>query len=290
MTHTIDTRQPAQVAVACRPGSGAPVRARAERMAERLGVDLLDSASDAPENLSFVIVVDVGGVELAPRPSVLTRLGLHRRTAGPRLAFGEVLGAWQRRALASGSELLARALGRPPGTEAVVVDATAGLGDDGLLMAALGWRVLWIERHPVLAAMLALALETARAEVLAPGQASILARIELMHGDGKNLLPAVPPPAAIYLDPMYPQGARRGEANKRLRLLRVLVGDDTDAETLLHVALTVGAARVVVKRPQRAGRCVGEPPVRTVAGRAVRFDVYQARRPKGLGSMESVHG
>lgn len=54
-----------------------------------------------------------------------------------------------------GRELLVRAA-RVHGIDApVAVDATAGLGEDSLLLAAAGFSVTLIERDPVIAALLA---------------------------------------------------------------------------------------------------------------------------------------
>ncbi|MBO5666343.1 MAG: class I SAM-dependent methyltransferase, partial [Firmicutes bacterium] len=60
------------------------------------------------------------------------------------------------------------------------VDATAGLGEDSLLLAAAGFQVTLFERNPVIAQLLADALERAK-EI--PELAPIVARMTLRNED-----------------------------------------------------------------------------------------------------------
>ena len=49
---------------------------------------------------------------------------------------------------------IAKAVGLNKGATPVVLDATAGLGRDGFVLASLGCKVILHERHPVVAALL----------------------------------------------------------------------------------------------------------------------------------------
>ena len=66
-----------------------------------------------------------------------------------------------------------------------LIDATAGLGHDSLLIAALGAQVQLIERHPILYTLLEDAL--ARAQ-LDPYLAPIAARMRLIYSDAAGYL------------------------------------------------------------------------------------------------------
>ena len=52
-------------------------------------------------------------------------------------------------------QVIAKAVGLNKGATPVVLDATAGLGRDGFVLASLGCKVILHERHPVVAALLA---------------------------------------------------------------------------------------------------------------------------------------
>lgn len=167
---------------------------------------------------------------------------------------------------------LARAIGpRRGGDMPRVLDATAGLGEDAWLLAAWGCAVLCCERQPMIAAMLDDAI--ARAAAMMPDVAS---RLTVVTGDARQAdLGRLPPFDVIYLDPMFPAGRKTLE-RRPLRLLRLLAGDDADADELLAWALHTAARRVVVKRPRKAPFLAGREPMVAHAGKAVRWDVYTA--------------
>jgi len=159
-----------------------------------------------------------------------------------------------------------------------VIDATAGLGEDAWLLAAIGCEVTAVERQPVIAALLDDALARAAAT-----HSDTAARITLRHTSAIDWLTqaAYPqPPArradAIVIDPMFPLG-RKAKERKPMRVLRLLAGDDEDAPRLLAAALATGVHRVCVKRPLRAPaieHTEGRDPDVVYKGKAVRFDVY----------------
>lgn len=177
-----------------------------------------------------------------------------------------------RRARLTRRQPLARALGRKTRT---VVDATAGLGQDAARLAAAGYRVIAIERHAAVAALLRDGLRRAQRD---PPLARVLGdRLTVLYGDARAILPGLHPrPDAVYIDPMFPSKRRASAAaRKELRLLRELVGADADARELLEVGLRC-APRVVVKRPDDAAPLAPEPTV-SFPGKLVRYDVYLAR-------------
>ena len=152
----------------------------------------------------------------------------------------------------------------------LVVDATAGYGDDALLIARMGYRTIAIERVPVLCALLENGFE--RAKQLVPSL-----DIKLICGNAKEELPQMQPvPKVVYLDPMYPPGRKPSvKTTRRINVLRDIAGDDDNAEELLKIALKVCSKRTVVKRPQFAPSLMSERLSFQFKGKMVRYDVYQ---------------
>lgn len=166
---------------------------------------------------------------------------------------------------------LARAVGRRARN---IVDVTAGLGDDALLLAALGYRVTAIERCPIVGALLRDGIMRAYAD---RKLATVLhQRFTLIIGEASELLAGLDPvPDTIYMDPMFPPKRKRSAlARKSVRVLRELVGDDEDAPQLLQFCLRHAKQRVVVKRPHYAEPLMERPSL-SYSGKLVRYDVYR---------------
>lgn len=237
---------------------GPPVAAAA--LAAALGVPLLDAAPPGPG------LVAEWGTRLAVRP-------LERGAPRPlAVDFGNIAFRRRLREATPRREPLARALGLHRRRLDRVVDGTGGLGRDAMILAWLGVEVLVVERHPLLARMLEDGLTRARAE---PDLAAAARRIRLRVGDTTDLLrQAAEPIPAIYLDPMYPAGPRRGGPAREAQILQRLVPPPDDEAELLAAALASGG-RVVVKRPRKARPLNGRTPHHAIEGRAVRFDVYE---------------
>ncbi len=206
------------------------------------------------------------------------RLELHlagRRPQGPvsvELAAGGV--AHRLRYGGGRGQDLARAAGFAPGRVPSVLDATAGLGRDTFVLAALGATVLAVERSPVIRALLENGLQRAAA---VPGLDEVLARIRLVGGDAAEVMAALPEgerPDTVYLDPMYPERRKGAAVKKEMRLFRFVVGDDPDADRLLPVARHCALRRVAVKRPRLAPLLAGVEPQGRIVGRSTRFDLY----------------
>ena len=179
---------------------------------------------------------------------------------------------------------LCRAAGLKHGRRPTVCDATAGLGEDTWLLAAAGCRVTALERQPVVHALLTDALR--RAQHFAPDVAD---RITLPPCvDAADWLTSLadptriiePPPTArpfdvVMLDPMFPGHAKRKTAERKpMRILRLLAGEDADADRLWPAAYAAASRRVIVKRPAPPPPLAGQTPAVTHAGKGLRFDVY----------------
>lgn len=169
-------------------------------------------------------------------------------------------------------QALPRAVGMKSGPVPHVVDATAGLGRDGFLLASLGAQVTLIERSAQMHGLLADALAYAKAAD--EDIAEIIGRMTLLHGDARDLLPDLSP-EVVLIDPMHPP--RKGSAlvKQEMRLLRDIVGTDGDAGELMQVALNCASKRVVLKWPLRANSMAGLPAFsHQILGKSTRYDVF----------------
>ncbi|MCF6272211.1 MAG: class I SAM-dependent methyltransferase [Rhodobacteraceae bacterium] len=165
---------------------------------------------------------------------------------------------------------LPKAVGLKNGAMPHVVDATAGLGRDAFLLASLGARVTLIERSARVHALLATALEKAKASNVA----EIVARMDLLFGDAKDLLPGLLPDV-VLVDPMHPPRGNSALVKQDMRQLRAVVGEDPDALELMKVALESARKRVVLKWPRKAKGLAGLPaPSHTISGKSTRYDVW----------------
>lgn len=179
------------------------------------------------------------------------------------------------------SEMLVRACGVPnDGSAWRLVDATAGLGRDGYLLAVCGATVTLVERHPVLQLLLDDALASLR-----QAQPEVCARLQLQRGEAIAFLetfrgqPEAARPQVVYCDPMFPTREKSAAAGGDMQVLHEMIGATPDDGELLGAALHAATRRVVVKRPLRAAALAAPGlekihPSYALEGRASRFDVY----------------
>lgn len=195
-----------------------------------------------------------------------------------RLSFTHGPQAWRQQQGGGRQEAVVRALGIAKGFRPSVLDATAGLGRDGMMLAHAGCHVYLLERHPAVHALLDQAVVHAqqderignwvqqRVEVLPRGS---LIDTAVLSGAFQELKPE-----AIYLDPMFPERGKTAAVKKDMQMLQALVGDDSDANELLPAALALASHRVVVKRPVSAPFLSGQQPSSQITTKKHRFDVY----------------
>ncbi|QER40450.1 rRNA methyltransferase [Acinetobacter suaedae] len=183
------------------------------------------------------------------------------------------------------SEMLARAcqLSEKPN----LLDATAGLGHDSLLMAHLGAAVHLVERNPILFSLLEDAHHQAKQDAFLQSAAS---RIQLVFADSASHLQQLKLQNqsidVVYLDPMFPQRdqnqqaiKKQAQVKKQMQLLHLLLPEDGEmdlGDELLDLARQV-AKRVIVKRPRHAVFLADQTPDHQWLGDACRFDAYFSR-------------
>ena len=233
--------------------------AQAQQLAERLGLRCVSDWQADPEQQYLHYVDQRLSLGLSPAA----------RQHPVCVDFAE---QWRTRH--RGKELLLKAIGgRREGL--TVIDATAGLGRDSLLLASYGAQVVLCERQPVVAALLADGLRRGRLDA---DSAPLVSRMSLAEGSAVDYLNAAgeqPLADVVYLDPMFPESGKSARVKKEMQLFHQLVGPDADADVLLAAALTAARHRVVVKRPPKAPVIDGpRAPQFSIKGKAVRFDVY----------------
>ena len=231
--------------------AGDPASAQAAAaLAEQIGVP----QSDAPGD-NLTLLVDQEGVSL-------TGFGLRvrgdfeqmlRRVSGGRLHH----------------EMLVK-IAKTKSAHPIAVDATAGMGEDALLLAAAGYEVILFEQDAVIAALLRDAMQRAAKH---PVLREMVGRMRLIEGDSITLMPSVVRrPDLVYLDPMFPERRKSGLINKKLQLLQKLERPCAAEEELLQAALSVHPKRIVIKRPLKGAYLAGRKPGYSVKGKSIRYD------------------
>lgn len=268
--HFHPTGMTISLTVTCTPDNDKALQLKAQTLAESLYPNGKQpkEASTAVSNDHFLLVYTAKGLELQTLNPETKRYTttlyidfVHGNTGYRRLHGGGI------------HQPLARAAGLKSGVRPSIVDATAGLGIDGFILASLGCKVTMIERSSVIGALLNDGLQRAASH---PATKDIvIQRLQLLIGNSREIITTLPEqPATIYLDPMYPHSNKSALNKKEMRIIRALVGDDQDAAALLESALQIATNRVVVKRPKGAPELNARRPTHIVEMKNSRFDVY----------------
>jgi 16S rRNA (guanine1516-N2)-methyltransferase len=159
-----------------------------------------------------------------------------------------------------------------PSSGLKILDATAGWGRDAGVLASYGARVHMFERNPIMASLLADALEHAEEKLKQVLSLSTMdTKLYLQELSERDY------PDIVYIDPMHPVRQKSALVKKDMQALQTLLGTDEDALALLSMAITKVKQRVVVKWPQKLPPLL--PPDLSLPGKTVRFDVYLAKGP-----------
>lgn len=236
----------------------ASLLARAATLASELAVPLLRKR---PES-GLVLRVDADGLALGTAdmaPAHMLRGDFTRML--PRLRPDRL-----------GRELLVRAarIRRVTTQTPVALDATAGLGEDALLLAAAGFVVHLYEYNPLIAALLADALDRAQA---VPELAILVGRLRLHREDSLAAMQRLEfRPDIVLLDPMFPVRQKSAKVRKKLQLLQQVEAPCTDETALVQTALALRPCKVLVKRPLKGPPLAGLKPACAFPGKTIRFD------------------
>lgn len=153
----------------------------------------------------------------------------------------------------------------------MAIDATAGLGEDSLILAAAGYNVTLLEHNPVIADLLEDALQQAAAD---PALSEIAGRMHLVRADSIAFMSEFegPSPDLIYLDPMFPEKQKNSLTGKKLQMFQMLEIPCGNEEQLLQAALDLQPKRIVIKRPLKGPHLAGRKPSYAITGKTVRYD------------------
>ena len=153
-----------------------------------------------------------------------------------------------------------------------IVDATAGLGYDAFILASIGAKVTLIERSEKMYDILQNGINEG---VAFGGEIErIINRMDLLLGDSKDILVKLSP-EVVMIDTMYKDRKKTALVKNNMRLVREIVGPDSDYVELLEIALNCAKNRVVLKQPRYAD------PIREIRkcshqilGKTIRYDVF----------------
>jgi len=179
---------------------------------------------------------------------------------------------------------------RPLRKGGIILDGTAGLGNDSWLLANFGYQVIAVEKNPLIFALLRESLSQAAIDypeitrclrIENANTQDILERLIHRQKDpnmvDNSIWDYLRAPDVIYLDPLFPKEQHKKKAVKKsMCFLRAVLRDETMELSLLHKALAVAKKRVVLKRPLKSEIIsIGKvQPVHRAKGKAVRYDVY----------------
>ena len=174
---------------------------------------------------------------------------------------------WQKRHDEGKKQGLVRAC--RPRLGLTILDATAGWGRDAAVLASFGAQVILLERNPIMALLLADALE--QRDLYSKQRLAL----QLIVQDSNQYLEALAEknyPDVIYIDPMHPPRQKSALVKKDLQILQKLVSPDDEVAALIQLAKLRIKDRVVVKWPQGLKPLL--KPVGSIEGKTIRFDIY----------------
>ncbi len=197
----------------------------------------------------------------------LTLIGTHLNLGPLHLDFNQGALSQRLEKASIRNEALARAVGLHKKRDAHICDATAGIGREGCLLAALGAQITLVERSPIMVALLKDALERCEA----PWREGV----HLVAADSVDFLnTTLAEFDVIYLDPMFEVHSHKAQVKKEMQYLQALMGPQEDGDALFRVALSRNPWRIVVKRPLKAPSLLAQKPDFCLKLKTYRFDVY----------------
>ncbi len=219
---------------------------------------------------------------LLRQPAASDRLQLLWKQANEELKLEVTCATWianLQRGQAAKKGPLNQALGKKTRT---VFDASGGWGNDALLFAHQGLKVVSAERHPLMAMMLHQAMRTLSQALQRQALLNFsVPQIEFGKADTvyAALNAGTPERAAhtfdcVYFDPMFPPKRNKAaKSNKQMQFAQGLLHGDPDASATAAALLAQGVPRLVVKRPHYADPLL--PRVNTTfTANLVNYDVY----------------
>lgn len=151
-----------------------------------------------------------------------------------------------------------------------LIDATAGFGEDSLILAAAGFEVRLYEMDEIIAVLLQDCMERA---LEIPELKDAVGRMTLVCGDSVNAMKKLDyKPDIVLLDPMFPERQKSALIKKKFQLLQKLESPCSMEEELLESAEAAEPKRIVIKRPLKGPYLAGRKPSYSLEGKAIRYD------------------
>lgn len=253
-------------------------------LGKQLGIDVIvGQEKDISQQYSIILRKDSTGLSLLQNTS---------KSASPtKVDFLDHKLAYRRRT-AGKSQGIARAVGVKKLDYPSILDATAGLGKDALILASLGCSVTLLERSPVVHAMLLDGFVRARAsedsDICNIIERMHLINIEALLWFEKIRAGEVEQPDVIFIDPMFPPRKKSARVKKDIFMLQQILPAEENLSELLRSALDSAGQRLVVKRPGSKTINAELQPDFQVQGKASHFDIYLTKPVvRKLGSGEN---
>ena len=179
-----------------------------------------------------------------------------------------------RKKLPGRREPLIKALGGPGNNDKCVLDLTGGWLKDSHYMACAGFKVLALERNPVVYLLSRDGLDRWKTSE----SSEVSQRIQLMFVEAKEFLEVHFSPEQFYClfyDPMFLTFEKGSLPTKEIQILKDLVAVETveSMTKFLQSLLKKTNTRVVVKRPRKGKHLITNEAI-SFFGKSVRYDVY----------------
>ena len=158
--------------------------------------------------------------------------------------------------------------------ELTLIDATAGMGEDALILAASGFNVKLYEYNPIIRELLKDTMDRAKQN---PDLEAIVNRMELCGADSIEAMENLSYKAdVILLDPMFPARQKSALVKKKFQLLQHLEQPCSNEEDLLSAAISVHPRKIVIKRMAKGPYLAGRKPDYSLQGKAIRYDIINS--------------
>lgn len=150
------------------------------------------------------------------------------------------------------------------------LDATAGLGEDSILLAAYGYNVELYEKNPIISELLKDAME--RAEKISELK-DIIGRMKVHNEDSIIAMQNLKyKPDIILLDPMFPERTKSALIKKKFQILHKIENPCSDENEMLSSAIKANPKKLVIKRPLKGEYLAGVKPDYSLKGSSIRYD------------------
>lgn len=151
-----------------------------------------------------------------------------------------------------------------------IVDATAGMGEDSLILAAAGFNVQLFESDPYIFELLYDTILRFKDNELF---SDAISRMTLYNEDSIYALQSKEiHPDIVLLDPMFPERKKSGLIKKKFQLLQQLEKPCSNEEELLNASIKSGPKKIVIKRPLKGPYLAGYKPSYSINGKSIRYD------------------